>query len=200
MSTQTSPNVTVHEYDGIEEYDNPLPGWWSWIFFLSFVFSCVYFLFVTLAGDGLGPIGFYERDLTADQERQFAQMGEIKSDPASLMKMSKDDKLLLVGKSMFVGNCAACHGQNGAGITGPNLTDNYYINVKHIEDFLDVIAKGRNNGAMPAWENRLQPREIAVLASYVASLRNTNQPGREPQGQVIPPFAEEATPAEPQSK
>ena len=123
-------------------------------------------------------------------ERQFAQMGEIKSDPASLIKMGHDDKLLRVGKAMFAGNCAACHGLNAAGLTGPNLTDESYLHVKRIEDLLDVIAKGRNNGAMPAWENRLRPREITLLASYVASLRGTNQPGREPQGDRIAPWSE----------
>ena len=199
MKAETTPNVTIHEYDGIQEYDNPLPAWWSWIFFLSFVFACVYFLFVTLAGDGLSPLGFYERAVTADQERQFALMGEIKSDPASLIKLSKDEKLLLVGKAIFTSNCAACHGPTGAGLTGPNLTDEQYLHVRRIEDFLDVIAKGRNNGAMPAWENRLQPKEIAVLASYLAHLRGTNQPGREPQGQMIPPWSEH-TPAEPRTK
>jgi len=190
MKSQTSANLTGHEYDGIEEYDNPTPGWWSWIFGLSVLFSIVYFLFVSLAGGGLSPIGFYERELTADQERQFAAMGDIQSDPASLIKMSHDEKLLRVGKAMFTTNCAACHGVNATGLTGPNLTDDYYLHVKKIGDFLDVIGKGRNNGAMPAWENRLRPKEITLLASYVASLRGSNQPGREPQGDKIAPWSE----------
>ena len=85
---------------------------------------------------------------------------------------------------------AACHGLDGAGLTGPNLTDESYIHVKTIGDFMDVISKGRNNGAMPAWENRLEPRQIALLASYVASLRGKNRPGREAQGTAIAPWSE----------
>ena len=142
----------------------------------------------TLAGDQAGPIGDYEAALTADQQRQFAQMGDIQTDAASLLKMSRDDKFINVGRAMFTSNCAACHGLNAAGLTGPNLTDQYYIHVRRVEDLLDIIAKGRNNGAMPAWENRLRPKEIALLASYVASLRGTNQPGREAQGEQIPPW------------
>ena len=191
MNRQTTPDLTDHEYDGIQEYDNPTPGWWSWIFALSFMFAIVYFLFVTLAGGGLSPIGFYDREVTADQQRQFAQMGDIQSDATSLIRLSKDEKLQKVGKAMFIANCAACHGQNGQGLTGPNMTDEYYLHVKKIEDIVDVISKGRNNGAMPAWENRLRPKEITLLASYIASLRGTHQAGREPQGQVIPPWSAE---------
>jgi cytochrome c oxidase cbb3-type subunit 3 len=190
--TQSSgPEVTGHVYDGIEEYDNPTPGWWTWIFAGSIAFSAVYFLFVMLAGGQLSPLGFYERELTADAERQFAQLGDIKSDPASILKMSTDEKLLRVGGAIFQGNCAACHGLDGAGLTGPNLTDNFYLHVQKIGDIVDVIGKGRNNGAMPAWENRLEPRQISLLATYVASLRGKNRPGREPQGTQIPAWSVE---------
>jgi cytochrome c oxidase cbb3-type subunit 3 len=188
-SDTTQVNVTGHIYDGIEEYDNPMPGWWTWIFAASIAFAAVYFLFVMRAGGQLSPLGFYDRELTADAQRQFAQLGDIKSDPASILTMSKDDKLVRVGSAIFAGNCAACHGVDGAGITGPNLTDNAYIHVKTIGDIADVIRKGRNNGAMPAWENRLDPRQISLLASYVASLRGANRPGREAQGTVIPAWS-----------
>src|SRR6266581_3735250 len=100
-SNNSTSNLTGHNYDGIEEYDNPMPGWWSWIFALSFAFSIVYFLFATLAGDQVGPGAAYERDLNADQESQLAKMGDIQSDPASLIKMGGDDKFKNVGKAMF---------------------------------------------------------------------------------------------------
>ena len=95
-----------------------------------------------------------------------------------------------VGGAIFQGNCAACHGLDGAGLTGPNLTDESYIHVQKIGDLVDVISKGRNNGAMPAWENRLEPRQVALLATYVASLRGKNRPGREAQGNLIAPWSE----------
>jgi cytochrome c oxidase cbb3-type subunit 3 len=190
MSAQHTPTGTGHRYDDIEEYDNPLPRWWSWIFALSVVFSAVYFLFATLAGSQSSPQGFYERELTAEMERQFATMGDIKSDPASLITLAHDEKLLKVGRAIFQTNCAACHGQNGAGLTGPNLTDEAYVHVKRIEDIADVIASGRNNGAMPAWNNRLQPKEVTLVTAFVASLRGTHVSGREPQGQAIAPWSE----------
>src|SRR5687767_6099344 len=134
------PHVTGHKYDDIEEYDNPLPAWWSWIFAISVVFSAVYFLFATLAGSQSSPEGWYERAVTADTQRQFAMMGDVKSDAASLVKLTADDKLLKVGRAIFQTNCAACHGQNGSGLTGPNLTDDAYVHVQRIEDVVDVVA------------------------------------------------------------
>jgi cytochrome c oxidase cbb3-type subunit III len=189
MSTRHTPNVTGHRYDDIEEYDNPLPGWWSWIFAVSIVFSVAYFFFATMIGQQVSSEGFYDREVTADTQRQFAMMGDIKSDPASLLKLSTDDKLLKVGRAIFLTNCAACHNSNGAGLTGPNLTDDVYVHVKRIEDIADVVAAGRNNGAMPAWNNRLQPKEVTLVAAYVASLRGTNVPGRTPEGQPIAPWS-----------
>lgn len=65
-SRNDTPGVTGHEYDGIEEYDNPMPGWWSWIFAATIAFSAVYFLFATLAGDQVGAVAEYEQEVTAD--------------------------------------------------------------------------------------------------------------------------------------
>jgi cytochrome c oxidase cbb3-type subunit 3 len=192
MNSQNPPRLTGHDYDGIQEYDNPMPGWWSWGFALTVVFAAAYWLIACLAGpEQFGPRASYDAEVTADQERMFALMGEIGSDAASLMKLGQDEKLLQVGRAMFVSNCAACHGSNAGGVTGPNLTDESYMHVRQIEDFVDVIGKGRNNGAMPAWENRLRPKEITLLAAYVASLRGTNQPGRGPEGQRIAPWSAE---------
>ena len=56
-------------------------------------------------------------------------------------------------------------------MVGPNLTDDYYRNVKKITDIPDVIRDGGANGSMPAWRTRLHPNEIVLMAAYVAGLR-----------------------------
>lgn len=190
MKNQMTPKSTGHFYDGIEEYDNGMPGWWRWLFAGSIIFSLGYFFIAVLAGEQMGPRGEYDRELTADAVQQFASMGEIQSDPASLLALTHNEKVVRIGRAMFQNTCAACHGPGGAGLSGPNLTDEVYIHVKTVGDVTDVIRKGRNFGAMPAWENRLQPREISVLAAYVLSLRGTNVPGREPQGRAIPAWSD----------
>src|SRR3989338_6760548 len=71
-----------HEYDGIEEYDNPLPGWWVWLFWATIVFSGVYVAFYHM-GPGPSVIGQYEEDVRLAAERaakQTATAGAISED------------------------------------------------------------------------------------------------------------------------
>lgn len=189
MPQAQEPQLTDHAYDGIQEFDNPTPGWWTWIFILSIVFSVVYFLTVTVLGGGqLGPLGEYDRDYTADLKRQFAAFGNLSPDGATVVRLAHDEKALKVGESIFATNCISCHGRNGEGISGPNMTDEVYLNVKQPVDFIDVVTKGRKNGAMPAWNNRLSPNEIIVVSSYVASLRGKNLAGKAPEGDPVAPW------------
>lgn len=189
MAEPRTDILTDHAYDGIQEYDNPTPGWWTWLFILSIVFSAIYFMLVTVLGQGkLSPLGGYERASVEDLKRQFAAFGELKPDEETIKRLSTDEKAIKVGQSIFATNCISCHGPEGAGISGPNLTDDAYLNVKQPVDFIDVITNGRKNGAMPAWANRLRPNEIIVVGAYSKSLRGKNLPGKAPEGDVLPPW------------
>lgn len=177
-----------HEYDGIREYDNPTPSWWHLIFIGSIIFSFFYFAFYEWSP--LAP-NMYERHAAAEArvlKAQFAEIGELEPDQATILEMMGEQKWMTVAASIFQGNCVSCHGANAQGIVGPNLTDDAYKNVTQITDIYDVIANGAANGAMPAWKNRLHPNEMVLLASYVASLRGTNAPGRGPEGEKIAPW------------
>jgi len=132
---------------------------------------------------------------------QFAEIGDLQPNEATLVKMMNDSGWVKVGESVYRSNCASCHGIDGGGVVGPNLTDDYYKNVREITDILNVVQQGAAAGAMPAWKNRLQLNEQILVSSYVASLRNTtpaNPKGAE--GNVIPVWpaeiVEEPAPAE----
>jgi cytochrome c oxidase cbb3-type subunit 3 len=190
-STDKFGRLTGHSYDGIQEYDNPLPGWWSWLFILTIVFSVLYFVIAITTGQ-LSPVYAYQQSVIEETAREFGSM-KIKPDAATLLMLGKDPKFHALGESIFQTNCISCHGRHAEGVACPNLTDNYYIHVKKIEDFVDVITKGRRDGAMPAWGNRLSPNEIIVVASYVASLRGTNYPGgKGPEGTIPPPWTDQS--------
>jgi cytochrome c oxidase cbb3-type subunit 3 len=190
MSQQTTdlnePPLTDHAYDGIQEYDNPTPGWWTWIFVGTIFFSVIYFFLFTITGGELSPIAFYDRALIADQKNRLGELGNIQPDDATVLRLSTEDRWMNVGKSLFVANCVSCHGRNAEGNNGPNLTDEAFLWVNTPADLVDIIANGRNNGAMPGWSNRLDPREQILVASYVASLRGQNVPGRQPEGKPAP--------------
>lgn len=183
--------LTSHNYDGIQEYDNPTPGWWTWLFVLSILFAPFYLIVAAGVPQLFGYEESYEAAKTSALMKQFAELGELQPDEPTLRRFVTDpeeQRWLAAGQSIFQANCAACHGGGGVGLSGPNLTDDHYLNLKDEMGIFRVINKGANNGAMPAWESKLQPNEVVLVSAYVASLRGQNLPGRPPEGEVIPPF------------
>ena len=183
-AVSSEPPLTDHAYDGIREYDNPMPGWWVWLFWGTIVFSGFYFFLATMINGAFSPV--HEYDVAMAQE--LKRGGVLKPDAETLVRLTHDEDSIKSGAAIFQTNCVSCHGRDASGLTGPNLTDDSYINVRKIDDIPDVVATGRKNGAMPAWKNRLSPNEVVLVSSYVASLRGQNKPGRPPEGQSIPPW------------
>lgn len=190
MSESTQDKLTSHNYDGIQEYDNPTPSWWTYLFVLSVFFAPVYMVFTLMSDGALTPEGQYERAAVANMAKKFGEIGELQPDAATIMQYSQDPEWLAFGENVFRSNCISCHGSSAAGTaSAPNLTDDAYLHVTHVEDIATVIRDGANNQNMPAWENRLHPTELVLVASYVASLRGTNAPGgTAAEGQAPPPW------------
>jgi len=157
---------TDHAYDGIEEFDNPLPGWWKWLFVASIVFSPFYFLFYHGGAAGRSVEDQYGIALAENTRLQFAEIGDLNPDEATLASYMNKPNWVRVGQSVFKANCISCHGREGEGQVGPNLTDEYYKNVKNIEDIAKVIINGAGGGAMPKWSDRLHPNEIVLVSAY----------------------------------
>lgn len=188
----TENPLTDHAYDGIEEYDNPLPGWWKWMFIGSIVFSVFYLMYFHIGAPGRSIADQYDVELQANAALQFKDMGALEPNEETLARALNKDGWLSIGQGVFKANCVSCHGREGEGGVGPNLTDDFYKNVRNLEDFLRVLNKGAGNGAMPAWGNRLQPNEIILVSAYVASLRGTEAKGKGPEGNEIAPWPEAA--------
>jgi cytochrome c oxidase cbb3-type subunit 3 len=192
--------LTGHNYDGIQEYDNPTPAWWTWVFIASVLFAGFY-MFLMLTTDGLfSPQGQYERDAVANLKKMFGEIGTLEPDAPTIVQYMNEPKWLELGENVFKANCVTCHGLNAEGNSGPNLTDDAYIHVKSIEDIATVINDGAKAGAMPAWGNRLHPNEVVLVSSYIAALRGTNVPGgKSLEGQVPAPWpTTEQAPADPE--
>lgn len=180
--------LTDHAYDGIQEFDNPLPGWWKWTFVGSIVFSVFYAMYFHIGAPGRSINEQFDEALSANMRLQFAEIGELKPDSDTIMKFTANPSWLKVGQTVYKTNCVSCHGRNGEGKVGPNLTDEAFKNVRQVEDIAKVIRNGAGNGAMPAWANRLHANEVVLVSAYVASLRGSN-PGGEvkgPEGNAIP--------------
>lgn len=184
---RTEPTTLDHEYDGIREFDNPTPGWWHAIFIATTVFSIFYLLFWHASPASWTIHEAWEQNQVAEYRRIFGSVGNLQADEPTILRMAGDPDMMAVAKGLFVGNCAACHGRDGGGINGVNLTDNVYKNAKGVLDLYTVITNGANLGAMPAWKGKLSDNERVLLAGYVATLRGKNAPGRPPEGEFTPP-------------
>lgn len=179
-------SLTDHAYDGIQEYDNPLPGWWTYLFIGTFIFSIGYIMWY--------HTGAPDRTLEAEYNLESAavakmSMGDIKleGDEATLVMYANDPKVS-IGEGIFRTNCISCHGRKGEGNVGPNLTDEYFKYIRKPEDIYTIIVKGAGNGAMPAWGNRLGKNEIVLVSSYIMTLRGKNIEGKAADGQQIAPW------------
>jgi cytochrome c oxidase cbb3-type subunit III len=199
MSQQTPPEtrnsdlddsvlMTDHSYDGIMEYDNPTPGWWNLIWFGSIVFSLLYVLIYPLSPMIMKPHQKLAAQKNRAMEVMFSEIANTELTDDKMLMLMNDEKWQTIGASIFKLNCAKCHGSQGEGFQGPNMTDDYYKNIKNLTDFHDVILNGAAGGAMPPQVSLSDP-EITVVAAYMASLRGQNLEGPRPaEGELIPPW------------
>ena len=175
-----------HEYDGIREYDNPLPGWWVAIFWATFVFSIAYSVWYHVSPHGTSVAVAYDDEMRlAREERAKQSLAEAPSD-AVLGKLMADADLMRDAKVTFGVRCAQCHAAEGQGLIGPNLTDDHVIHGDGtVMAIYEVVSHGVPNKGMPAWELQLQPIEVRKLAAFVATLRGKNLPGKPPEGRDL---------------
>ena len=174
-----------HEYDGIQEYDNPMPRWWIWLFWATIVFAVLYWFNVPGIGSGRGRIANYEREMAAAQEKFGSRAPAPGAGPtgADLVAFSKDPAKLERGKAVFTTNCVPCHRADGGGVIGPNLTDDFWIHGGKPVQILQTITAGVLDKGMPAWGATLKPDDLPAVAAYVMSLHGTHPPApKEPQG------------------
>ena len=182
-------HLLERSYDGIEEFDNPMPRWWVYIFWATIVFSVLYFLNVPGVGIGKGRISDYDRAMAAaaavDAKRRAAEPAG--SSPEQLAAMTKDASVLALGKQTFSQNCAACHRGDAGGQIGPNLTDDYWIHGAGLAEIHKSVADGVLEKGMPPWGKVLKPAQLDAVVAYVFTLHGTNPPNpKAPQGEMVP--------------
>lgn len=186
---QRDKEIVGHRYDGIREYDNPMPGWWLWLFWGTIVFSVVYFL-------GINVFGFVDTyaddldeslaDLQRIRDEYAAANPAVAIDSVSLAAAVTDPARISEGASLYAAQCAACHGPQGQGLIGPNLADEYWIHGGSNVDFYQVISAGVVEKGMPPWEAVYTAEERGSLVAFVRSLVGTEPPNpKEPQGELF---------------
>ncbi|MCB0317974.1 MAG: c-type cytochrome [Bdellovibrionales bacterium] len=177
-----------HNYDGIQEYDNDLPRWWLNIFWLTTIFAICYATWTHILREETQQETLARRLKENQALRQEASVNTTANDIGNeeLINMSADSNLLARAKANWDSKCVACHGANGEGLVGPNLTDKYWLHGGNPEDIRNVIRKGVLEKGMLAWETVMNPDEINEITAYVLSLQGTKPSNpKDPQGELF---------------
>jgi cytochrome c oxidase cbb3-type subunit 3 len=179
------PLLLDHDYDGIQEFDNQLPRWWVWLFYITIIFAAVYMVYYHVTRTGDLQIAEYNQEMKAGAAIKAAAMGNFESTIASL-KPATDAVLLEGGRQTYAKFCAPCHRADGGGLVGPNLTDDYWIHGSNYVDTVKVIWDGVPAKGMITWKTVLKPGEIQAVASYIYTLRGAKlqSPGKVPENQA----------------
>lgn len=163
-----------HSWDGdLEEYNNPLPGWWLNLFYITLIFGIVYLILYPGLGSFGGVLGWtsqqrYENEL----EQAAARYGPIfeKYQQTEIRTLAGNEEAMETAERLFVNYCAQCHGSDARGAPGyPNLRDDDWLWGGEPEQIKETISNGRT-GAMPGWEDALGEEGLFNVTEYVLSL------------------------------
>jgi len=164
---------TGHVYDGIEEYDNPLPGWWFKMFVGTVVFGVIYLVLYPGLGNFGGVLGWTQvgqwEEEVAEAEAKYAPLYEQYSE-TPVEELIANPEAMKMSRRLFNNNCAVCHGSDGRGSYGfPNLADSDWLYGGSAEDIKTTLVNGRQ-GAMPALGGALGEDGVDNVAEYVFKL------------------------------
>ncbi|MCB2220347.1 MAG: c-type cytochrome [Bacteroidetes bacterium] len=174
--------IKDHEYDGIKELDNDLPGWWKWLFYITIAFGIIYLVRMwVLDADDLYQEREYQAAMSEAKTASPQQAAEFE------IKVLTDEASLARGKETYDKICQACHLADGGGLVGPNMTDNYWIHGNTMEDMFQIVANGVIEKGMIPYKDQLSPTQrLEVLSYIIVKLHGTTPANpKAPQGEEM---------------
>jgi len=166
-----------HSFDGIEEYDNPLPKWWFMLFVGTIIFAVAYLALYPGLGNWKGVLPGYQDGWTQvkqwqkEVDKAEAQYGPIYAKYAAMpiAEVAKDEQALKMGGRLFSTYCSICHGSDAKGAVGfPNLADNNWRWGGEPDTIKTTILHGRM-AMMPAWGQVIGDDGVKNVSAYVRS-------------------------------
>ena len=163
-----------HEFDGIRELNNPVPGWFNFLFYGSIAFGIMYFVTYHVTGWGMLQEEEYVVEMKqADVEKKIYLAKSANNIDESSVKVSSEASVISAGMAVYKANCVACHGEKGQGTVGPNLTDEFWIHGSKIDYVFKTIKYGVPEKGMMSWEKVLSPKQISEVSNYILSIKGT---------------------------
>lgn len=172
---QTGEAETMgHSWDeDLQEYNNPLPGWWLNLFYITLVFGIVYLILYPGLGSFGGVLGWtstqrYENELQQAEE-QYGPIFE-KYQQTPIRELARNDEAMETAERLYANYCAQCHGSDARGAPGyPNLRDDDWLWGGEPAQIKETVLNGRV-AAMPGWEAALGEEGLFNVTEYVLSL------------------------------
>lgn len=167
--------TTGHVYDGLEEFDNPLPAWWFYMFVITIVFAIGYLIAYPGMGNFKGLLGWtsvgqYEHRVEIAEAKYRADRDRYLA--LSIEEIAHDKNIRRMGQRLFGNNCAQCHGSDARGAYGfPNLTDKDWLYGGTPDAIKTTLLHGRK-AAMPAWQAILGDQGINETTQYLLAMNN----------------------------
>ncbi|UYM18775.1 cytochrome-c oxidase, cbb3-type subunit III [Endozoicomonas euniceicola] len=162
--------TTGHNYDGIEELDNPMPHWWFMLFVATLVFSAGYLLLYPGMGNWKGLWGWTSTgELEQHQEKHDRRYAPLFAQYAKtpIEQLAENPKALKMGQRIFLNNCGLCHGSDAGGSFGfPSLTDDDWLYGGAPADIKTTIMEGRS-GQMPAWGAVIGEKGVQDVSTFI---------------------------------
>ena len=190
MSSEFDDRVRDHSYDGIQEYDNPMPSWWTIGFWACVLWGALYVVAISV-----GAVDDYETDL-AQGQAELAQLRTAHAASTPRIEWTEERLGTAIagagiaegGLAPYTARCAPCHGDVGQGLVGPNLTDDAWLYGGGNMDIFRTVKDGVPAKGMPAWGFILTEDELVGVVAYIRSVQGTNPPGaKPPQGEPHKP-------------
>lgn len=191
MDEVTGVYTTGHEWDGLKELNKPLPSWWVWTFWLTFIWAIGYWIMMPawplISGYTMGYLNDSSRKNAMDAVQAGKDRFKAENDKLAQMDIKDvlaDEKLnnfaVITGKVIFGDNCAPCHGSGAQGGPGyPSLRDNEWIWGGKVDQVMYTVmhgirsdADGERRNDMPRFglDKMLDEKQINDVAEYVLTL------------------------------
>ncbi|AWL11953.1 Cbb3-type cytochrome c oxidase subunit CcoP1 [Saliniradius amylolyticus] len=185
-----------HEFDGIVEINNPLPRWWTIMFYATIVWGLIYLALYPGLGNFAGLLGWQSSIQDARSVEEVQQKRQAAMEEGGLLQYARemeqaeerfgpifeayakrdvkdlatDPEALKVGQRLFIQNCSQCHGSDARGMRGfPNLTDDDWLYGGSPSAIKTTLLQGRQ-GQMPAWKDAFGEQGVKEVVAYTLSL------------------------------
>ena len=165
---------TGHVWDkDLREYNNPLPRWWLWVFYITVAFGLIYLALYPGLGNfggvkGWTQSGQYQQERAAVEARAAQLLAPLAALPVA--ELVNNEQAMSTAHNLFQQNCAQCHGSDGGGAVGfPNLRDANWQWGSDADSVVATITGGRI-AAMPPWGAVLGDQGVTEVVAYVQQL------------------------------